>query len=457
MKRLILLFLVSIIILLVTQSSPVHAAKSAGVVDPLNGFPDSYADDVSNIVGACLAGLDPICVLPGAGEEPNFDPNQPTVFPANFPSEFFYWIAESDQIAIPDTGGKFMFRMAVEGAFLNEDPEAGGQMVFGRLRATGNGLVPNSTYTVTHPYGVDTYVTNAVGVMPRNSSTEDIGCEVGPCDFSLALASRVFQSFLRWDVGAPPGYLGDAITAHSVIGSPTGNNFVKIEGPGLPPGGLQTNLFTVSGKLFAGAPPPPPGPGLPPPPPPLPPANVPSGVTALQTAGGVEVRWADTNDNETEFRISRATGLRGAFTQIGTSGANTTLFIDTSAPRGTNFYRVEACNGAGCSPLSTPVRLFVRGTPPVPSGLMSPILARPADTAGGVVLNWRDRSTAETEFRIERRSGVRGVFGQIGTVGADITTFTDPTPPTGLVQYRVFACNGAACSPRSNVAPILRR
>ncbi|QQG42994.1 MAG: hypothetical protein HYW45_02145 [Candidatus Daviesbacteria bacterium] len=223
----------------------------AGLIDPSNGFPLFYQDVLGTAVGACLDGSDPICVLPGAGEEANFDPNQPTVFSTNFPSEFFYWIAESDQIGIPDTGGKFMFRMAVEGAFLGEDPIPGDQMVFGRLRATGTGLVPNSTYTVTHPYGVDTYVTNAVGVMPRNSSTEDIGCEVGPCDFSLALASRVFQSFLQWDSGAPLGYLGDAITPHAVIGSPTGNNFVRIEGPGLPLGGLLTNLFTVSGKLFS--------------------------------------------------------------------------------------------------------------------------------------------------------------------------------------------------------------
>src|SRR5439155_1356387 len=63
--------------------------------------------------------------------------------------------------------------------------------------------------------------------------------------------SRVGPSFLQWDASlpAPPaGFVGDGITPHAVTGSPCGTNFYRVEGPLLPPGGVQTNLFTVVGK-----------------------------------------------------------------------------------------------------------------------------------------------------------------------------------------------------------------
>ncbi len=221
----------------------------------IGAFPESYQDQTGTTVVPCLDGSDPNCVLPEPGEEAGFDPSQPTELGTNFPSEFFYWIAESDKLDTP-LGGKTFIRFAVEGAFVNEEPVAGDEIVFGRIRVTGTDLQPNSTYTVTHPYGVDTYQTNEEGIITRGEGTEDVGCDPLPgqsCDFSLALDSRVFQSFLRWDSGAPEGYLGDAITPHAVTGSPTGNNFFRIEGAGLPEGGLFTDLFTVAGKLLSGA------------------------------------------------------------------------------------------------------------------------------------------------------------------------------------------------------------
>lgn len=224
-----------------------------GEIDPATGFPVSYQDQTGTVVVPCLDGSDPNCVLPEPGEEPGFDPSQPTELGTNFPSEFFYWIVESDKL---DTslGGKTFLTLAVEGAFVNEEPAAGDEMVFGRIRITGTSLQPNSLYTVTHPYGVDTYLTNEEGIITRGEGTEDIGaCEAGPCDFTLALDSRIFQNFLSWDNGAPEGYLGDGVTLHTVTGSPTGNNFFRIEGAGLPEGGLFTDLFVVAGKLLSGA------------------------------------------------------------------------------------------------------------------------------------------------------------------------------------------------------------
>jgi len=43
------------------------------------------------------------------------------------------------------------------------------------------------------------------------------------------------------------------VTEVPVIGSPLGTNFFRVEGPGLPAGGAQSNTFALMGKLFAGA------------------------------------------------------------------------------------------------------------------------------------------------------------------------------------------------------------
>lgn len=237
------------------------AAVSPGV-DPADGFPDWYRDEAGIKVAQCIDKDDPYCVvLPDA----TFDPAHPVSFPGNFPGEFFYQVADSDVLTTPGcqggpTGKAFM-RSALEAAFTTEDPVPGEQIVFGRIRiAVIGGLCPNTTYTFTHPYGVDRITTDDSGSIARNKGTEDVGCfPVAPdvCEFALPLSARVMGGFLRWDPAvapaAPAGYLGDAATPHTVVGAPFSvdgapANFFRLSGPD----GVtiaQTDRFTVMGKL----------------------------------------------------------------------------------------------------------------------------------------------------------------------------------------------------------------
>ena len=86
--------------------------------------------------------------------------------------------------------------------------------------------------------------------------TEDIGCAAAPCGFAQALQGRI-GPFLTWNPAqapAPPaGFIGNPGVEHTVVGSPFGTNFFRITGPGLGAGGVQTNQFTVQGKLATGA------------------------------------------------------------------------------------------------------------------------------------------------------------------------------------------------------------
>jgi hypothetical protein len=69
-----------------------------------------------------------------------------------------------------------------------------------------------------------------------------------------------------------------------------------------------------------------------------------------------------------------------------------------------------------------------------------------------VDLNWVDNSDNETSFKIER--GPDGInFSQIGTVGANITTYSDTTVVESTTYYyRVRASNAFGDSGYSNTA-----
>jgi len=243
----------------VTLAAPASAASAvSGTVDPANGFPMWYQDASGTRVEQCLDPADPNCVLvanPGV-----FDPAQTVVFPTNFPDEFFYALADSEVLNTPGCGasppGKASVRLALEGAFLGGNPSPTDRMVFGRIRVkVTSGLCPNTTYQFQHPFGTETITTNDAGQVTPVMGTEDIGCVPGPntpCNFGLATGSRIFGApatgFLRWDAGAPAGYLGDGATLHAITGGTNGNAFRILDAGGNDTG-TGTSLFAVAGKL----------------------------------------------------------------------------------------------------------------------------------------------------------------------------------------------------------------
>lgn len=146
--------------------------------------------------------------------------------------------------------------VALEGAFATPDgiPAPDQQIAFGRVRVLMDAPVAG-TYVVTHPFGVETFEVTTPG--PRAIRfTDDTGCFITPCDFSLALGSNIGPFLKAVNPAPPPGYIGDSVSLATVTGSPFGTNFFRIEGPlGSNLGGpgidiIETNLFTVQGKIF---------------------------------------------------------------------------------------------------------------------------------------------------------------------------------------------------------------
>lgn len=172
--------------------------------------------------------------------------------------EFFYWDAGAT-IPVP-AGGALAGPGTADLILATEGVTAATPSVFNRTRIRVDVPVAG-TYTVTHPYGVNVYNVTTPGIRAINDSL-DQGCALGTpnCDFSLALNSQI-GPYLFWDSNLPIQaaggfYVGDAATPHKVLGSPFRTNFFRVDGPpGSNLGGpgidsIQTDLFTVSGKVF---------------------------------------------------------------------------------------------------------------------------------------------------------------------------------------------------------------
>lgn len=227
-----------------------------GPVNPVNGFPEYVVDSEGTALQICLDEI----ASDGTAVACLFDPPDPdpTSFSSQigFGAEAFWWLAESS-IDTPRLSALVV--QAVEAAFVTEVPADGDQFPFTRLRIRVDVPEPG-IYTVTHPYGEETFIVEAV----------DAGQEIRESfDIEFA-ADTVHQGrvgpLLRWDAtppAAPPGYLGDGLTEHTVTGSPCGNNFFRVVAVGLDGttpidldgagnNTIQNNLFIVTGQLFDG-------------------------------------------------------------------------------------------------------------------------------------------------------------------------------------------------------------
>src|SRR3954468_22407823 len=136
--------------------------KEVGPIDEANGYPMWYKDTNGVKLQLSLDPSDGNCII---GAVP--DPTKPVSFPDNFPDEAFYSSADANV----DVGnGTAKLVTGVEAAFAGAGNVAKGQQItFGRIRVVAK-TIPDGNYTVTHPFGVDTYNKTSGGIF----DTQDI-------------------------------------------------------------------------------------------------------------------------------------------------------------------------------------------------------------------------------------------------------------------------------------------
>src|SRR5438874_5796472 len=239
------------------QSCPHQGLASFGPISEATfGYPAYYVDQNGLGLGLCLDPANPLCGLP-----PLPHPSEPLdIATGNFFDEHLYTFVTAD-VPMPG-GGIGLVVFAVTGTFGNAAGAvvAGDQVVFSRVRFRID-TPAAGTYTITHPFGVHTLTAAAAGRRSINF-TDDCLLSVPPtCGpaglnaFTTPLAPFSWIStWLQWDATppAPPaGHIGDPAVLHTIKGSPCGTNFFRVEGPGLPAGGVVTNLWSVQGKKAA--------------------------------------------------------------------------------------------------------------------------------------------------------------------------------------------------------------
>jgi hypothetical protein len=168
----------------------------------------------------------------------------------------------------------------------------------------------------------------------------------------------------------------------------------------------------------------------------------------------VNLTWVDNANDETGFRIERATNssFTAAFASF-TVGANVATYSDSTLTGSTTYYyRIFATNAAGDSAASNTASVTTpAGTgigPAAPTSLS-------ATTAGATQINltWADNANNETGFRIERATNSGFTASLVtATVGSNTRTYSATGLTAGTTYYfRVYATNAAGSSAASNV------
>ena len=180
----------------------------------------------------------------------------------------------------------------------------------------------------------------------------------------------------------------------------------------------------------------------------------PSNLTVtVVSANQINLAWKDNSDNESGFLVERSSNRGRSWSQIARTAADVTAYSDTAvSPRKTYSYRVRAFNDGGTSALSN---VALATTPRLVKAAPAKGLAVRAVSAAQVDLAWRDNSTNEDGFIVERSSNGGRSWVRIARTGAGATSYSDTSLAAGKAyRYRVRAFNGAGISAASNVASV---
>ncbi|MBN1302430.1 MAG: T9SS type A sorting domain-containing protein [Melioribacteraceae bacterium] len=175
-----------------------------------------------------------------------------------------------------------------------------------------------------------------------------------------------------------------------------------------------------------------------------PPTNL---ASELIGTNSISLTWNDNSDNETGFRLERASD--SDYIVIAELGANVTAYLDENLPDYTTFkYRVVAFNDSLESAYSSITVLSTESMDPPPSNLTAELIG-----TNSVRLTWVDNSPIDEGFILERTTGVD--YAVIAQLGPGITSYLDENlADYTIYSYRIKTYRDTIHSIYSNVAQI---
>lgn len=172
--------------------------------------------------------------------------------------------------------------------------------------------------------------------------------------------------------------------------------------------------------------------------------------TAAESSSSILVSWKDNSSNESGFRVERRLPS-GNWNEVKQTSANITEYKDTGLqPYTKYYYRVRAYNSSGLSDYSNEdsVRTLEEDDSDKPKAPSS--LTAEAVTSQQVNLKWKDNSSNENGFKIERKTSSSS-WSVITTVGSDVVKLSDTDVKSNTkYYYRVRAYNDEGYSEYSN-------
>ncbi|NJK93860.1 MAG: fibronectin type III domain-containing protein [Bacteroidales bacterium] len=163
----------------------------------------------------------------------------------------------------------------------------------------------------------------------------------------------------------------------------------------------------------------------------------------------VTINWKDNSVNETGFQVEQSSNPTTGFSMIFSTKANvTSINAGSLSPNKVYYFRIRAFNNNGYSnytavnsvntlsltPPQAPGNLFVTGV-----------------TQTAITINWKDNSTNEKGFHVERSTSSGVGFSLISIPGANVTSFnTYNLTPNTTYYFRVSAFNDDGSSKYSS-------
>lgn len=173
----------------------------------------------------------------------------------------------------------------------------------------------------------------------------------------------------------------------------------------------------------------------------------PSGlILTVVSSSQIDLAWTDNSDDETGFRVQRATSANGNYTTLTTTNANATSYSATGLSSGTTYYfRVSAVNSSGNSNSVSASATTSAPTPTIPNAASN--LTATVVSSTQINLTWVDNSSNETGFKVERALSAGGVYTTLVTTNANTTSYSVTGLVAGTTYYfRVSAVNSAGAS-----------
>ncbi len=181
----------------------------------------------------------------------------------------------------------------------------------------------------------------------------------------------------------------------------------------------------------------------------------PSNLQASSTSGTtIHLIWKDNSNNEDGFKIFQSYERFSGYSEVAAVGKNDTCVTINNLQVGSLYcFRIRAYNAAGLSGISNTISAMTNPgwpPPPAPSDLQAVAISTTA-----VQLSWKDNSSNELGFRVEKSQGSSSAFFEAGKVEANVTVDTVfNLNPNTLYYFRVRAYKPDICSDYSNITSV---